>query len=148
MSMSNKKILMWNVRRSSSANFFIFFLDLIREHHPIVLILIEAPSPDHTVRAIQESVGFSNFKFVDPICRRSGIWYFWKHPVNTIDFVSIEPSLFHSLPTMAPDEPEVLLTAMRAPSASSKQPQFWNQLENDPPPRSHPWLVLAISKCS
>ena len=44
---------------------------------------------------------------------------------------------------MAPDEPEVVRTAMHAPSASSKRPQFWNQQANDPPPHNHPWLVMG-----
>jgi len=121
---SSLPILLWNVRRSSSSNFFIFLLNIIREDHPLILSLIEAPSPDHTGRLIQDTCGFSNFKFVDPMCRRGGIWYFWKHPVSTIDFISTEPSLFHCLLTMAPEEPEVMITAMHAPSASSQCQHF------------------------
>lgn len=75
--------------------------------------------------------------------RRGRLWYFWKHPVNTLNFISKEPSLFHSLLTMALDEPEVMITTINAPGASSQCPHFWNQLANDPPPHNHPWLVLG-----
>ncbi|KAJ8439582.1 hypothetical protein Cgig2_024169 [Carnegiea gigantea] len=124
---------MWNVRRSSSSNLFIYLIDLIREHKPIILILIEAHHPDHTVKLIQDNYGFSNYKFVEPMYRRGGMWYFWKHPVNTIDFISTEPSPFHSLLTMAPDQPEVLLIALHAPSTSSQRPPFWNRMATDLP---------------
>lgn len=129
-----QKILMWNVWRSSSSNFFIFLVDLIREYQPMILILIEAPQPDHGAKLLQEHHGFSNFKYVEPMYRRGGLWYFWKFLVNTIDFISTKSSLFHSLLTLAPDEPEVLLTAMHAPRSSAQRPSFWNNLAQDPPP--------------
>ncbi|KAJ8431010.1 hypothetical protein Cgig2_017188 [Carnegiea gigantea] len=41
-----RRILIWNVRRSSSSNSFMFLMDLIGEYHPFVLILLEAPMPN------------------------------------------------------------------------------------------------------
>ena len=108
----NHKILMWNVRRSTSSNFFIFLLDLLREHQPIILIFIQVPQPDHTVCLIQDNYGFPHLEQVEPMYHCGGIWYFWKYHVQTIDFISTELSLFHSLRTLDPEEPKVLLTTM------------------------------------
>ena len=88
---------------------------------------------------IQDWFAFSNFEFVEPMTRRGGIWFFWKYLAQIVDFVSFEPSLFHSLVTMGPDEPQVVLSTIHAPSSSNQRSQFWNQLAHGPPP-SHPPL--------
>ena len=110
----HKRILVWNVRRSSSSNFFIYLTDLISDYKPSIVILLEAPSPDDSLRRLCTRHGFSNFQFVDAMNQRGGIWYLWKHPVRTVDFISTEPALFHSLLTLEDGEPEVVLTAMHA----------------------------------
>ena len=63
MSVMNKqrKILMWNARRSSSSNFFIFLLHVLQEHQPVILILLEAPPLDDSVRRVRGRYGFTNF---------------------------------------------------------------------------------------
>ena len=63
--------------------------------------------------------------------------------MQTIDFISTEPSLFHSLITFGPDEPEVVLSAMHARRSSATRPHFWNRLAQDPPPSSVLWLVMG-----
>jgi len=75
--------------------------------------------------------------------RRGGIWYFWKHPVQAIDFISTESSLFHSLITLAPNESKVLLTAMHAPSSSTSRPQFQIRLAQELLPLHTPWVVVG-----
>lgn len=118
-------------------------MDLISGHQPLILILLEAPTPDEVAKRIKDDFGFSNFTYVEPMIRRGGIWYVWKDPIQTIDFISTEPSLFHSLVTMAPNDPEVLLSAIHTPSSSSHRSRFWNSLAQDPPPSQHPWMVLG-----
>ncbi|KAJ8452101.1 hypothetical protein Cgig2_016682 [Carnegiea gigantea] len=64
----------WGRNRLSS-NFFIFLLDLIHEHHPLILILIliEAPMPDDVARKVKDRFGYSNFHFAEPLnCRGAG----------------------------------------------------------------------------
>ena len=139
----HKRILVWNVRRSSSSNFFIYLTDLISDYKPSIVILLEAPSPDDSLRRLCTRHGFSNFQFVDAMNQRGGIWYLWKHPVRTVDFISTEPALFHSLLKLEDGEPEVVLTAMHAPSSSSSRTDFWNRLAQDPPPAQSPWLVVG-----
>ena len=137
------KILIWNVRRSSSSNFFIFLLDLIRKHHPLIFILIEAPMPNEVARKVKDRFGYSNFHFVEPLNCHGGLWYFWKSPVQTIDFISTKPSLFHSLIIFGPDELEVVVSAMHALSFSAAKPHFWHRLTQDPPLSSALWLVMG-----
>jgi len=119
-----QRILISNVRRSSSANFFMFLLDIIREHKPIILILLEASMPDDVAQNVKDRFGFSIFHFVQPMNRHGGLRYFWKYPVQTIDFNSIEPSLFQSLVTLGPNDPKVVLSAIHEPSSSTAHPQF------------------------
>ena len=63
--------------------------------------------------------------------------------MRTIDFISTEPSLFHSLVTLGPHDLEVVLCALHAPSSSTARPQFWQCLAQDPHPSQRPWMVLG-----
>ncbi|XP_021716015.1 uncharacterized protein LOC110683919 [Chenopodium quinoa] len=137
------KTILWNVRGASSKEFLPHAKEVVRLHKPDILFLLETKSTDEIARAVCKRLGFEEFRTLPANGLKGGMWLFWRKPAILMDFVTESPHVIHSLFKVSPNDPEVLITGVHAPSASRDKNELWNMLGENSPPASTPWLLLG-----
>ncbi|XP_021841367.2 uncharacterized protein [Spinacia oleracea] len=138
------KLVVWNVRGASKNDFIPYAWDIISNHKPSIFIILETKNNEDRANMVAKSLGFDKFIVVPAEGRRGGIWMFYNpNIVSLITHTEKTPSYFHALFKLNPNQPEVLITGIYAPSTSSKRHELWRELRNSLPPPSTPWLVLG-----
>ena len=60
-------IILWNVRKSSLHNCYIYLMNLIAEQKSTMLIILEAPKVDNGIDNTMMKSGFEGFKLVEGV---------------------------------------------------------------------------------
>lgn len=117
--------------------------DLVKEHNPSILVLLETKSGRDRARQIAKKLHFDDFRTVNPLGKRGGIFLFWKNSIVLEDFVEDNRESFHALFQFDPDKPSTLITGIHAPNTSTQRRQRWRDLTKDLPPDSIPWSMMG-----
>lgn len=137
------KIVLWNIRGASRNEFIPYAWDIIKQHHPLVFVLLETKCGEDRARQVQLQLGFIEFKVINPLGKRGGIWLFWKTGIDLVLFNAGNPNYFHALFHFASVDREFLVSGVHAPSTSRERKKFWNSMQEDIPPSTSPWLLMG-----
>ena len=137
------KIITWNVRGASNNAFVPHAWDVVHIHKPSILIIFETKAEECRARQVTRLLGFDDFKAMPPHGLKGGIWLMWKRNVDLVSWSEVSPYYFHSLFKFSPNQPEVLITGIHAPSTAKERHQIWRNMEQNLPPDQVPWLVAG-----
>ncbi|XP_021861101.2 uncharacterized protein [Spinacia oleracea] len=138
------KLVVWNVRGASKNDFIPYSWDIISNHKPSIFIILESKNDEDRAQSVAKFLGFDKVIVVPAEGRRGGVWMFYNpNIVSLITHHEKTPSYFHALFKLNPNQPEVLIAGIYAPSTSTKRHELWHELQASLPPPSTPWLVLG-----
>ncbi|XP_057248280.1 uncharacterized protein LOC130590240 [Beta vulgaris subsp. vulgaris] len=137
------KIIAWNVRGASNNAFVPHAWDVVRFHNPSIFVIFETKAEECRARQVSKLLGFDDFKAMPPHGLKGGIWLMWKRNIDLVSWSEVSPYYFHSLFKFSPNQPEVLITGMHAPSTAKERHQIWRNMEQNLPPDQVPWMVVG-----
>lgn len=127
----NMKVIFWNIRGACTDRFLPHALELVHSHRPTIFIVLETKASDERAQFIQRRLNYDNLRTVQPLGKRGGLWMFWKDSVDLVDFVPNTPHYFHALFHFSPDQPDMLLTGMYAPSIPRDRKLLWKSFRDN-----------------
>ena len=81
------KIITWNVRGAANQNFCLNAQDLVKTHHPDIMVILEPKIGYSHAENVANQVGLSRNFRVDPQGFSGGIWVLWESQHCNIDVV-------------------------------------------------------------
>ncbi|KAI7998581.1 hypothetical protein LOK49_LG10G02370 [Camellia lanceoleosa] len=121
-------LLVWNCRGAGNSAFKRNMSELIKNHKPEILILMETKVPFSSMGNFFNTMGFMAATIVDPAGRAGGIWLLWDLAQATIHKEDYE---------------EWILFAVYASPNPSQRDVLWNDLEESARNMEKPWLVAG-----
>ncbi|KAH7867325.1 hypothetical protein Vadar_031984 [Vaccinium darrowii] len=134
---------MWNCRGASNPHFRWNFVELVRDHKRLMVILTETRIGGSRVETICQSLGFTNFYIVDSVGFAGGIWLLWNEDNIICDVLhSIEQEI-HACIQVSPHTSPWLISAIYASPHFARRKFLWESLKIFSPHQSLPWLLLG-----
>lgn len=116
--------------------------ELIKSHHPSILILMETKVLYSSMGNFFNNIGFTAATIVDPVGRSGGIWLLWDATQVTIR-ASHATNLVIQATIHKEDYEEWLLSAVYASPNASQREELWDNLEETANSTERPWLVAG-----
>ncbi|KAL7249654.1 hypothetical protein ACSBR1_011776 [Camellia fascicularis] len=116
--------------------------ELISNHKPEILILMEKKVPFSSMVNFFNNMGFTAATIVDPVGRVGGIWLLWDTThvstrASTVTNQVIQATIHKE------DYEEWILSAVYASPHSTQRDELWNNLEETARSMEKPWLVAG-----
>lgn len=106
-------------------------------------IVVETKSDEARANRVSRFLSFHNFKVAALLGKRGRMWLFWKNELEMMYYTEGTSNYFHSLFKLKPNQPEVLITGVHAPSVTGYRHQFRNSLQTYLSPHNFPWMILG-----
>lgn len=90
-------ILCWNCRGAASPDIHQDISDLVRDHRPMMLYLLETRLPGHRVEEIKTWLGYDGVHTIDSVGLSGGIWMLWDKAVISVDIMPHGNQAIHAL---------------------------------------------------
>lgn len=93
--MDGYKIIVWNCRGAGNDRFRTNFNDLVRQHSPEIVALLEPKVNFQSMGSFFHNLGFTRNSYADPIGRSGGIWVTWDPTKVSVFTIDIKPQVIH-----------------------------------------------------
>ncbi|KAL7213994.1 hypothetical protein ACSBR1_026425 [Camellia fascicularis] len=138
--MESFNILSWNCRGSGNNAFKRNMKELVRNHHPGIIILLEPKIPFSSKGNFFNNLGYTAASILDPVGRAGGIWMLWD-----TEQVNVRASVISNQVIQATihkeDYEEWVISAVYASPNPSNREALWDNLEGTARTMDKPWLV-------
>ncbi|CAL1391746.1 unnamed protein product [Linum trigynum] len=141
-SLSNFKVLAWNVGGAGGRAFARALKLVLQTHRPEFVILLEPQISGGAANAVCDSLGFPRSIRVEASGRKGGIWVLWRDNDFTPHLISA-CSQHISLRIDSPGNPSWVLTAIYASPRQSEQSILWKNLLNQSKQIDIAWLLTG-----
>lgn len=125
------KLILWNSRGTCRPSFVRVARDIIREHHPVILAIVETRAFADRANQIVNKLGFSKAFVVDPVGFSGGLWLLWNPLFVDISCTSYSRWSIHdvvSLVNSPLSQPWLLSSVYGSPNHAIRQ-HLWAELE-------------------
>ncbi|KAM7487447.1 hypothetical protein LguiB_024931 [Lonicera macranthoides] len=140
--MSSMKMLFWNCRGAGNEEFKANMTDLVREHDPDMVALIETKVPLSSIGNYFEQFGYIASTYTDPVGRVGGIWILWNPSILNMRDMHISSQCIHMIITKNNYEEWLLSTVYASPSFRCRE-LLWENLKTVADSYNIPWLVAS-----
>jgi exonuclease III len=134
-------ILSWNVRGALSAQGRRHLRDLVRQHHPLLIFLMETHCPFSRVAIFWNNLGYDICALSEATCHSGGIWVL-KERGCTYD-ISIVDIYFQAVPICVKNTNILWFSAVYASPQMTNRQQLWNYLQDLRSNLTGPWLLMG-----
>lgn len=93
--MDGYKILIWNCRGAGNDRFKNNFREIVRQHSPEIVAILEPKVSLQTMGFFFRNLGFTRDTYTDPNGRSSGIWVLWDPSKVTVFTIDVKPQVIH-----------------------------------------------------
>lgn len=93
--MDNYKIMVWNCRGAGNNRFKNNFNDIVRQHRPEIVAILEPKVSLQSMGFFFQNLGFTRNTFIDPNGRSGGIWVLWDPTKVGVFTISINTQAIH-----------------------------------------------------
>ncbi|KAI8017739.1 hypothetical protein LOK49_LG04G00158 [Camellia lanceoleosa] len=135
-------ILVWNCRGAGNSAFKHNMRELINNHKPEILILMETKVPFSSMGNFFNNMGFTAATIVDPTGRAGGIWLLWDTAHVSIRASNVTNQVIQAT-IHKEDYEEWILSAVYASPNPFQRAELWNDLEETARSMEKPWLVAG-----
>jgi hypothetical protein len=108
------KILLWNCRGAGNPNFRRNFAELMRAHHPTIVVLVETRISGQRAVDVSTALGFDRVIRSDAEGFSRGIWLLWDSGSVTLDILQVNNQAIHATVQVHHSNPPWLFTALYA----------------------------------
>lgn len=134
--------MVWNVQGAGNRNFVSALKEVVREHKPNVIALVETHMAGTQAQKIATILGYMGHTRVDAMGFSGGIWIYWKP-----ELVTVEPILKHNQ-HITMDITRVgatpwYFTAVYASPDPTKRKELWAELQEFSRTHNKPWLIAG-----
>ncbi|KAG5541735.1 hypothetical protein RHGRI_021533 [Rhododendron griersonianum] len=137
------KILMWNCRGAASPHFRRHLADMVRDHHPLFVIITETRISGVRAKSISESLGFTHSVVADSVGFAGGIWLLWNDDVVRCDVLAITHQEIHASVQVHKNSTPFILSALYASPHFDIRQELWDNLTTLADNHSEPWLMMG-----
>ncbi|KAI8011548.1 hypothetical protein LOK49_LG06G02178 [Camellia lanceoleosa] len=116
--------------------------ELISNHKPEIIILMETKVPFSSMGNFFNNMGFTAATIVDPVGRAGGIWLLWDPTHVNIRASNVTSQVIQAT-IHKEDYEEWILSAVYASPHPSLRDELWNNLEAAAQSMEQPWLVAG-----
>lgn len=135
-------ILFWNTRGTLNAGFRRTIMDLIKNHRPDILVLLETKISGNKADSVINSLGYANHMKSDAIGFRGGIWISWSDACLNIELRYSCTQLIHTLVTENNGD-KWFFSAIYASPRLNERLCLFNSLYTSSLNNNHPWLLVG-----
>ncbi|KAF8390857.1 hypothetical protein HHK36_023156 [Tetracentron sinense] len=136
------KLVVWNGRGAGGKTFLRNLKELIRMHDPQILVLMETRIGEEKAVSVISKLHFSGSFRVDAQGYSGGIWLLWKKELITVEVLSSNSQLIHTLIRHTHSE-DWLFTAVYASPNPQIRTNLWNLLPQVAQLHDLAWLIAG-----
>ncbi|KAI7999425.1 hypothetical protein LOK49_LG09G00088 [Camellia lanceoleosa] len=140
--MESFNILFWNCRGVGNNAFKRNMKELVCNHHPGIIILMEPKIPFSSTRNFFNNLGYTAASILDPAGRAGGIWMLWDTEQVNVRASVISNQVIQATIHKEDYEEWVLLAIHASPNPSNRE-ALWDNLEDTTRTMDKPWLVFG-----
>ncbi|KAL7230196.1 hypothetical protein ACSBR2_008666 [Camellia fascicularis] len=135
-------LLIWNCRGVDNNTFKRNMRDLIRNHKPVMIILMETKVTLSSMGTFFDNLGFTASSSVDPNGRAGGIWLLWEPSQVSINVFEANHQVIHATINRV-DYKEWVLSAVYASPNPKNRDALWEGIEAISEDIQSLWLVAC-----
>ncbi|KAI8006842.1 hypothetical protein LOK49_LG07G03164 [Camellia lanceoleosa] len=126
--MDSLTLMFWNCRGTGNNAFKRNMRELIKSHHPSILILMETKVLYSSMGNFFTNMGFTTATIVDPVGKSGGIWLLWDTTQVTIRASHATNQVIQATIHKEDYEEWILSVVYASPNASLRE-ELWDNLE-------------------
>lgn len=136
------KIPTWNCQGAGNQDFATNFREIVREHHPHVVYVIETRVFPAHADIILPTLGFSDWLRAPTNGMMGGIWLLWNSVDTDVELLHMDDQAIHALINRR-DLPSWAVTGVYAQPRKEDKARIFNKLEDFAKNMDTPWLVTG-----
>ncbi|KAH7838491.1 hypothetical protein Vadar_027204 [Vaccinium darrowii] len=140
--MDSFKIIVWNCRGAGNNRFKSNFSDMIRQHRPEIVALLETKVSLQSMGNFFHKMGFTRDISTDPDGRSGGIWILWDPTKVSVFTISINPQVIHAK-IQKNGYQDWVLSALYAKPNPRLREILWEGLKEFASSINHPWAAVG-----
>lgn len=139
--MDSYQIIIWNCHGAGNDRFKINFTDLVRQHRPKIVALLETKVNLQSMGSFFKNMGCTRDTFTDPNGRSRGIWVLWDPTEVSVFTISINPQVKH-VKIQRNGYEDWVLSALYASPNPRLRDILWDGLKDFAAANHHPWTAI------
>lgn len=140
--MDGYKIIVWNCRGAGNDRFRTNFKDLIRQHSPEIVALLEPKVNFQSMGSFFHNLGFTRNSYADPNGRSGGIWVTWDPTKVSVFTIDIKPQVIH-VKIRKNGYEDWILSALYASPNPRIRDILWEDLQDFASTNTYAWSVAG-----
>ena len=135
-------IMAWNCRGASKPSFHNHVRDLVHNHDPAIMVVMETRIGGKRAKEIFGRLPFDGAIHTDTIGFAGGLWLLWNFDRVQVTQLALSEQEIHVLVKVLPSNFEFICTAMYASPRFHKRCVLWNNLKNAANLHDKPWVIV------
>ena len=136
-------IIIWNCRGALKPSFQNRIRELVQNHNPVILVIMETQVGGERVREITDKLPFDGAIHTDTIGYASGLWVLWNSDRVEVSPLSSTEHEIHTMVKVRFSNACWLLSAMHASPRSAERQILWNNLIKVADLHNMPWVIAG-----
>lgn len=136
-------IIVWNCRGARKPSFQSHVKELMRNHNPAILVVMETRVGSDRARKITNKLPFANAYHTETIGYAGGLWMLWNSDRVDITQMSSTEQEIHAIVKVPNSHLNWLFTAVYASPRSAERHILWNNLIKVSELHNLPWVMAG-----
>ena len=136
-------IIVWNCRGARKPSFQSHVRELVHNHNPAILVVMETRVGGDREREITDKLPFVNAYHTETIGYAGGLWMLWNSDRVNITPMSSTEQEIHAIVTVLNSHSNWLFTAVYASPRSAERHILWNNLIKVLELHNLPWVMAG-----
>ena len=136
-------IIIWNCRGALKPSFQSHIRELVRNHDPVILVVMETRVGGDKAREITDRLAFDGAIHTDTIGFIGGLWMLWHSDRVEVNSLATTEQEIHAVIKVISSNFDWLFTAMYASPRSAERQILWNNLNKAADLHSMPWILAG-----
>ena len=136
-------IIAWNCRGASKPSFQNHVRELVQNHDPAIMIIMETRIGGARARDISDKLPFDGAIHTDTLGFAGGLWLLWNSDRVQIHQLATSEQEIHVLVKVIPTNFEFICTAVYASPRFQERSVLWNNLKNAANLHDKSWIIAG-----
>lgn len=121
-------VIVWNYRGAQKPSFQSHVREVVRNHNPVILVVMETRVGGDRAREITDKLPFANAYHTETIGYVVGLWMLWNSDRVDITSMSSTEQEIHAIVKVPNSHSNWIFTTVYASPRSAKRHILWNNL--------------------